>query len=132
VVWIEKLQGNRWRVHGTNTHAGDSGQAFTVEAANVVLAAGSINSTELILRSQMHGLSLSPQVGSRFSCNGDFFAVAYNSDFRTQIRGFGNYPEADAAHDPPGPAIVSGIHYFPVRPLKDASIFKTSRFRARM
>ena len=108
VDWIEKAPDGGWHVHGHHTEDGGS---FTLQAANVILAAGSINSTELLMRSQVHGLSLSPAVGTRFSCNGDFFGLAYNGDFRTQVTGFGNHPESPAAQYLPGPAIVSAIHY---------------------
>lgn len=116
VEWIEKLSGGGWRVHGRETE-GDSG--FTLEAANIILAAGSINTTEILMRSEAHGLSLSQAVGTRFSCNGDFFGLAYNGDLRTQITGFGNHPDAPAAQHPPGPAIVSAIHYDGTRAATD-------------
>jgi hypothetical protein len=85
----------------------------------VILAAGSINTTELLMRSEMHGLSLSPVMGTRFSCNGDFFGLAYNGDFRTQVTGFGNHTDSPAAELPPGPAIVSAIHYNGTRAVGD-------------
>lgn len=107
VEWLEKLPGGGWRVHGTHYSEG----RFSLEAANVILAAGAINSGEILLRSQMRGLRLSPLAGTRFSCNGDFFGLAYNGDFRTGITGFGNHPESPASQYPPGPAIVSAIHY---------------------
>ncbi|MBI4874861.1 MAG: GMC family oxidoreductase [Acidobacteria bacterium] len=119
VDWIERLSGGGWRVHGS--HDGDDGDAgsFTLDAANVILGAGSINSTEILLRSQTRGLSLSPAVGTRFSCNGDFFGLAYNGDYRTQVTGFGNHIDSAAAQYPPGPAIVSAIHYDGKLPLAD-------------
>jgi cholesterol oxidase len=116
VEWIERAPGGGWLVHGR--HGEDSG-SFTLQAANVVLAAGSINSTELLMRSQVHGLSVSAAVGTRFSCNGDFFGLAYNGDFRTQVTGFGNHPESPAAQYLPGPAIVSAIHYDGALPASD-------------
>ena len=117
VEWIERLPGGGWRVHGTNS--GEDGGRFKLDAANVILAAGSINTTEILMRSEMHGLSLSPAVGSRFSCNGDFFGLAYNGDFRTQVTGFGNHDDSPAAEYPPGPAIVSAIHYNGTRAVTD-------------
>jgi len=107
VEWIEKLAGGGWRIHGSNANDG----RFRMDAANVILAAGSINTTEILLRSETRGLSLSPAAGTRFSCNGDFFGLAYNGDYRTLVTGFGNHPESKASEYPPGPAIVSAIHY---------------------
>jgi hypothetical protein len=111
VEWIEKLANGCWRIHGIGAYGEEKSGRFTLEARNVILGAGSINSTELLLRSGMHGLSLPATVGTRFSCNGDFFGLAYNGDYRTQVTGFGSGPDEAAAQHPPGPAIVSAIHY---------------------
>jgi cholesterol oxidase len=113
---IEPDPSGLWRVRGRH---GDSAEPFTLRAGNVILAAGSINSTEILMRSQVRGLSLSPALGTRFSCNGDFFGLAYNGQFRTQITGFGNHSDSPAAEYPPGPAIVSAIHYNGTRPLAE-------------
>ncbi len=112
VEWIEKLPHGGWRVRGRNCADSLIGESFTIEAGTVILAAGSINSTEILMRSALRGgLSLSPAVGTRFSCNGDFFGLAYNGDFVTQVTGFGFHTDAPGAQHPPGPAIVSAIHY---------------------
>src|SRR5262249_6958418 len=53
------------------------GQEKTARAAQVFLAAGVLGTTEILLRSQAEaGLSLSSKVGSGFSTNGDFGALA--------------------------------------------------------
>ncbi|GJQ59008.1 MAG: GMC family oxidoreductase [Candidatus Scalindua sp. AMX11] len=86
----------------------------------VVVSAGSLGSTEIMLQSRDKGLKLSDAVGTRFSGNGDFFGIAYNSDQRTDIMGFGNHP-----NDPPrsdvkaGPTIVGVIRYDRGKPLKE-------------
>jgi cholesterol oxidase len=86
----------------------------------VVVSAGSLGSTEIMLRSRVKGLKLPDTVGTRFSGNGDFFGVAYNSDQRTDILGFGNHP-----NDPPrsnvkaGPTIMGVIRYDRNKPLKE-------------
>lgn len=108
---IEKLPDGGWRVHVRNYEVNPYGGRFSLDTRNVILAASSINTSEILLRSEAHGLSLSPMVGTRFSANGDFFGLAYNGDYRTQVTGFGNNPEDPAAEHPPGPAIVSAIHY---------------------
>ncbi|MCC6586495.1 MAG: GMC family oxidoreductase [Bryobacterales bacterium] len=114
---VERGTDGRWLVKGRRV---ETGEPFTLHSANVILAAGSLNSTEILLRSQQHGLSLSPAVGTRFSCNGDFFGLAYNGRFRTQVTGFGNHAaDSPAAQHPPGPAIVSAIHYDGKRPLAE-------------
>jgi cholesterol oxidase len=111
VQWIEKRPHGGWRVHGTSYEESSMGERFALNAGHVILAAGSINSTEILLRSQARGLSLSPTVGTRFSCNGDFFGLAYNGGSQTLIAGIGNRYAEESGRYLPGPAIVSGIHY---------------------
>ena len=65
-----------------------SGHSFTLDAREVILSAGSLNSTEILLRSEMHGLSVSPALGTKFSGNGDFFGLAYNGGMQTNVLGY--------------------------------------------
>jgi cholesterol oxidase len=108
---ISRQAGGGWRVHGSRVNHALSQEPFEMTAANVILAAGSINSTEILLRSAMRGLSVSPKVGSNFSGNGDFFGLAYNGSHRTNVCGFGNHEDAPAAAFATGPTIVGGIRY---------------------
>lgn len=56
--------------------------ASPVQAKRVVLAAGSLGSTEILLRSQAkRNLQISKTIGSRFSTNGDFLAFGYDTDW---------------------------------------------------
>ena len=57
VEWVEKLAAGGWRIHGSHVADDLSSQSFTIDAKNVVLAAGAINSPEILLRSEMHGLT---------------------------------------------------------------------------
>ena len=75
VEWLEKLAAGGWRIHGKHVQDGGDGDSFTLDAGEVILSAGSLNSTEILLRSEMHGLSVSPALGTRFSGNGDFFGL---------------------------------------------------------
>src|SRR5436305_13809388 len=59
VEWLEKLSGGGWRIHGPLVKGPNDSQKFTLDAGEVVLSAGSLNSTEILLRSEMHGLSVS-------------------------------------------------------------------------
>jgi cholesterol oxidase len=108
--------GKRWLVHyrmlGTRReafHAPDS----TVRAEVVVLAAGTLGSTEILLRSREHGLHTSAQVGERFTGNGDVLGFAYNTDQRINSIGWGHRKAATMAKDPKvdgvGPCITSAI-----------------------
>lgn len=51
-----------------------------IEAPIVVLAAGTLGTTELLLRAQQRGLELSAKLGEKFSANGDDFVFASNLD----------------------------------------------------
>jgi cholesterol oxidase len=108
---IGRLPAGGWRVHGSRVANAVSKEPFEIIAGNVILTAGSINSTEILLRSADRGLSISSRVGSSFSGNADFFGLAYNGNHRTNVCGFGNHPDAPAAAFAPGPTIVAGIRY---------------------
>jgi len=62
---------------------------FTVAAEIVILAAGTLGSTEILLRSARNGLKLSNQVGNHFSANGDTIGFAYNTDHEVNGIGLG-------------------------------------------
>lgn len=47
-------------------------------AAKVIVAAGSLGSTEILLRSRSSALPLSPRLGQQFSSNGDMLATVFN------------------------------------------------------
>ena len=79
--------------------------AITAEV--VVLAAGTLGSTELLLRSAGEGLSCSTRLGQHFSSNGDFLAFAYNNEPRANAVGNGTRPPTP--EDPVGPGISSII-----------------------
>lgn len=118
VEWIEKLNSGGWRIHGRH-YEGSHNESFTLDARNVILAAGSINSTEVLLRSEMHGLSVSPALGTGFSGNGDFFGLAYNGDYETDVLGYGTKRTAQPGDSrPPGPSIVGLIRYNGAAPVQ--------------
>ena len=81
-------RGGRWRV-GFRALDGDDG---SVEGARVVLAAGTLGSTRLLLQNRRRLPGLSPALGSRFSGNGDALAIAFDpaaADARGARHGFG-------------------------------------------
>ncbi len=89
VEWLEKLACGRLADPREARRQDDGGgDAFTLDAGEVILSAGSLNSTEILLRSEMHGLSVSPALGTKFSGNGDFFGLAYNGDMQTNVLGY--------------------------------------------
>lgn len=101
---------DRWLVHyqllGTGRERFDAPPLFLV-ADIVVLAAGSLGSTEILLRSAAEGLPLSTNVGRRLTGNGDVLAFSYNSDQEVDGVGWGH--RGDGRLGPVGPCITGVI-----------------------
>ena len=49
-----------------------------IDASHVILAAGALGSSEILMRSQSDALKFSPKLGSHFSSNGDMIAASFN------------------------------------------------------
>jgi cholesterol oxidase len=98
-------------------HPGHGGlpKPGVLRASAVVLAAGVLGSTEILLRSRAYGLSLSAALGHYFSGNGDVLGAGYNNDQQTDILGFGNFQD-DRAQIRVGPTILSMADYRAQRP----------------
>lgn len=110
-VAVRRVENNngRWVVHFQHLETGSEvfdGPTSFVTADHVILGAGSLGSTEILLRSQRAGLSLSDQVGHHFTGNGDVLGFAYNCD--ENINGIGWGHRKNLAENPVGPTI-SGI-----------------------
>jgi cholesterol oxidase len=109
VRFVER-RGDRWAVHYQALETGrerfDAPTLF-VTADIVVLAAGALGSTEILLRSRERGLALSDRVGERFSGNGDVLAFGYNCDAPANGVGYGTM-HADGK-EPVGPTITGII-----------------------
>ena len=111
VKWLEPKKDGGWLVHGVHWADNTSSEPFVISADRVIVSAGSVNSTEILLRSAAQGLAVSPQVGSGFSGNGDFFGIAYNGAEFLQVLGFGKRPDSPGAAYPPGPTITTKLQY---------------------
>ncbi|MFG6448739.1 alpha/beta fold hydrolase [Roseateles sp. BYS180W] len=79
------------------------GAPLRLRARHVVLAAGSLGSTEILLRSSQQGLALSPLLGRQFSGNGD--VIAAGVDLPEAARGVAE-ESAAPAHRQVGPTIT--------------------------
>ncbi|MBX7495268.1 GMC family oxidoreductase N-terminal domain-containing protein [Qipengyuania sp. 6B39] len=86
VLWVER-DGARWRVHFEPNGKDAPGEAGSVTADHVILGAGAIGSTEILLRSRDKGLALSDRLGESFSGNGDALGFAYDSYWKTEGEG---------------------------------------------
>lgn len=84
-----------------------------VTADVVILAAGTLGSTEILLRSKAGGLPTSDRVGHGFTGNGDVLGFAYNCDERINGVGWGHraahHLKDGSPQDGVGPCITSFI-----------------------
>ncbi|WP_289355438.1 GMC oxidoreductase [Paenibacillus sp. S-12] len=110
VSHIEKKNGH-YLVHYNLLQEGsdllNKQETLFVTAELVVLAAGSLGSTEILLRSKARGLPLSGQIGRHFTGNGDVLAFGYNTE--TEVNGVGFGFLDPTSMDPVGPCITSVI-----------------------
>ena len=90
---IVKASDGTWRVHVAQT-AGQSAD-LVIEAAIVVVAAGTLGTTEILLRSREHGLAVSDRLGHRFSANGDIIAFGYGAKSIVNSIGVGFPPRIE-------------------------------------
>jgi cholesterol oxidase len=107
---IERKDG-RWLVHFNVAGSGETkfraAGAF-VEADLVILSAGTLGSTQILLRSKQKGLKLSHKLGHNFSGNGDVLGFGYNTDKQINGVGYGKKAIPKAPHTA-GPCITSVI-----------------------
>lgn len=83
---VEPGDGGQWRVHATRRGEHGETEDVVLTARRVVLAAGTLGTAGVLLRSARAGLALSRRLGKNFSGNGDNFGVAYNTDLRTDTQ----------------------------------------------
>lgn len=66
-------------VHTSKKLRERQGCVYQIRAKRIIVAAGSLGSTEILMRSrQRHGLEFSPRLGKRFSANGDLLAAGFD------------------------------------------------------
>lgn len=102
---------NKWRIYFYPLNCGREkfkAPAMFVEAAMVFLSAGSLGSTEILLRSAKNGLQLSSMLGKRFTGNGDVLGFGYNNDVPVNGVGRGGTLTPGKVDDV-GPCITSII-----------------------
>jgi len=115
-------QDGRWLAHYQTLETGQEDldePGRTVSADIVVLAAGTLGSTEILLRSKAAGLPLSDQVGQHFSGNGDVLGYSYGC--AEEIRGVGYGCRDPRDMEAAGPC-VTGIIDMRRQPVLDDGI----------
>lgn len=117
-ISVRRLQrdGDRWLVHyeplGAE-RARFTSETMTLRAKIVVLAAGTLGSTEILLRSADRGLPpgerlpLSRRGGHGFTGNGDMLGIGYDTD--EPVNGVGAGRRRPNAKEPVGPCITGMI-----------------------
>ena len=88
----------------------------------VVLSAGSLGSTEILLRSKVEGLKVSQILGQKFTGNGDVLAFGYNNDRVINGVGVGVPPKVETSAV--GPCIVGAIDLREQEDLMDSMIIE--------
>ncbi len=106
VLSLAKEADGRWRIWLRPEYWEEGTQKVSLTADIVVLGAGTLGSTEILLRSRQEGLALSDWLGARFTSNGDAIAIAYNNDVSVNGVGVGNPPKA---HVPAVGQAVNGL-----------------------
>jgi cholesterol oxidase len=118
VLSLSKEERGGWRVWSMPTDADTHrGHRFFITADIVVLSAGTLGSTEILLRSQAEGLALSEWLGARFTSNGDAIALAYNNDMAVNGVGVGHPPKAQVP--PVGQAVNALIDLRDAKDVRD-------------
>ncbi len=98
-----------------------------IHASLVILGAGSLGSTQILLRSKERGLPISDKLGQRFTSNADHVGVAYNTDHQMNTLGFGNHKDKRAKINV-GPLITSAIEYHSDHDIKKSFVIEEGAF----
>lgn len=103
---LTKQKDGLWRITASTPQPEDVDAPETSLTADmVVIAAGTLGSTEILMRSRACGLTVSDQLGQRFSANGDIIAFGYGAEQPVNAIGVGHPPKLE---DRTVGAVVSG------------------------
>lgn len=110
VKYIERAE-NVWliyfEIHHSDREKFDAPLMF-IKADMIFLSAGSLGSTEILLRSAKKGLPVSDLLGKRFTGNGDVLSFGFNNDIEIHGIGLGEKAEEGKIANV-GPCITSAI-----------------------
>jgi cholesterol oxidase len=106
VAHVSRDRDGRWRL-AVERLEGAAASQIEITAGVVVLAAGTLGSTEILLRSRDKGLAVSDRLGTRFSANGDIIAFGYGAKGKVHSIGVGEPAKADIG--PIGAAVTGQI-----------------------
>ncbi len=122
-----------WSVHITDNASAEE-TVLQILCEVLILSAGSLGSTEILLRSREKGLALSQMLGKHFSGNGDVLAFGYNSYWdekeknetvtSSQINGVGVGDNLIPKKNYPGPCITGIIDMRKTEDVKDGLVIE--------
>ncbi len=117
---------DKWIIHFHIAKSGekhfDSAGAF-ITADTVIVSAGTLGSTEIMLRSKAKGLKISDQTGKRMSGNGDVIGFAYDTEYQINGMGYGRKKVPQPPHTA-GPCITSVIDIRDTADVNDGMIIE--------
>jgi cholesterol oxidase len=93
VQYLEKVN-DQWAIYYRLQEAGREkfkAPFLFLKANIVILGAGSLGSTEILLKSKQKGLLVSNLLGHRFTGNGDVLGFGFNNDYVINGVGYGKY-----------------------------------------
>lgn len=111
----------RYQLVGLGREIYDAPDLF-VSADIVILSAGTIGSTAILLRSRDAGLPVSAQLGHRFTGNGDVLSFGYNTE--KVINGIGWGAHRNGEIPPVGPTIAGLIDHRNTPDVKDGFVIE--------
>lgn len=107
---LRELPDGRWHISGVRRAQGET-RPIEITAQRVVLAAGAMGTNGILLRSRAEGLDISKRLGKNFSGNGDSFAIAYNTDYRTDTQAWSTADGPPRSELRCGPSITAAMRF---------------------
>ncbi|CFX06402.1 GMC oxidoreductase [Candidatus Filomicrobium marinum] len=92
---LEKQSDGTWQLHVEDLRKDGQKEGFKLSAPVIILAAGTLGSTEILLRAAAKGLAVSDRLGHRFSANGDIIAFGYGLKAKVNAVGIGHPPKLE-------------------------------------
>lgn len=83
----------------------------SIRASHVILGAGALGSTKILLRSKERGLDISNHLGKNFTTNGDVLGFSYNGQDKSNSVGMETNKGRRLPKRPPGPCITSVMDF---------------------
>jgi cholesterol oxidase len=108
---VHELPDGRWQVVGINRSGVAGGRPIEIAAQRVILAAGAMGTNGILLRSREDGLDVSARLGKNFTGNGDSFAIAYNTDYRTDTQAWSHSDPSPRSGLRCGPSINVAMRF---------------------